>query len=124
MYKRQIYHIRTKDGRLLKVADLVEDHAETRNLVQGYLQRIKKRDDVHIIIALGTAKEGFDWQWCEECLTIGVRGSLTEVVQIIGRCTRDCEGKETAKFVNMIGMPDANQPDVKVACLLYTSRCV
>lgn len=110
-----IYYVRTKDGRLLKVADLVEDHAETRNLVQGYLQRIKKRDDVDIIIALGTAKEGFDWQWCEECLTIGVRGSLTEVVQIIGRCTRDCEGKETAKFVNMIGMPDANQPDVKVA---------
>lgn len=68
-----------------------------------------------IIIALGTAKEGFDWQWCEECLTIGVRGSLTEVVQIIGRCTRDCEGKETAKFVNMIGMPDAEQADVKVA---------
>ena len=110
-----IYHVRTKDGRLLKVADLVEDHAETRNLVQGYLQRMKKRDDMDIIIALGTAKEGFDWQWCEVCLTIGVRGSLTEVVQIIGRCTRDCEGKESAKFVNMIGMPDADQPDVKVA---------
>lgn len=110
-----IYHVRTKDGRLLKVADLVEDHAETRNLVQGYLQRMKKREDMDIIIALGTAKEGFDWQWCEECLTIGVRGSLTEVVQIIGRCTRDCEGKETATFINMIGMPDADQPDVKVA---------
>ena len=110
-----IYHVRTKDGRLLKVADLVEDHAETRNLVQGYLQRMKKKDDIDIIIALGTAKEGFDWQWCEECLTIGVRGSLTEVVQIIGRCTRDCEGKETATFINMIGMPDADQPDVKVA---------
>lgn len=110
-----IYNVRTKDGRLLKVADLVEDHAETRNIVQGYLQRMKSRDDMDIIIALGTAKEGFDWQWCEECLTIGVRGSLTEVVQIIGRCTRDCEGKETAKFVNMIGMPDAEQADVKVA---------
>ena len=110
-----IYYVRTRDGRLLKVADLVEDHAETRNLVQGYLQRMKSRDDIDIIIALGTAKEGFDWQWCEECLTIGVRGSLTEVVQIIGRCTRDCEGKPTAKFVNMIGMPDADQPDVKVA---------
>ena len=110
-----IYYVRTQDGRLLKVADLVEDHAETRNLVQGYLQRMKSRDDIDIIIALGTAKEGFDWQWCEECLTIGVRGSLTEVVQIIGRCTRDCEGKPTAKFVNMIGMPDADQPDVKVA---------
>ena len=110
-----IYYVKTRDGRLLKVADLVEDHAETRNLVQGYLQRMKSRDDIDIIIALGTAKEGFDWQWCEECLTIGVRGSLTEVVQIIGRCTRDCEGKPTAKFVNMIGMPDADQPDVKVA---------
>ena len=110
-----IYYVRTQDGRLLKVADLVEDHTETRNLVQGYLQRMKSRDDIDIIIALGTAKEGFDWQWCEECLTIGVRGSLTEVVQIIGRCTRDCEGKPTAKFVNMIGMPDADQPDVKVA---------
>ena len=65
-----IYYVRTKDGRLLKVADLVEDHAETRNLVQGYLQRIKKRDDVDIIIALGTAKEGFDWQWCEESVCV------------------------------------------------------
>lgn len=110
-----IYHVRTADGRLLKVADLVEDHADTRNRVQSYLQKMKSRDDMDIIIALGTAKEGFDWQWCEMCLTVGVRGSLTEVVQIIGRCTRDCEGKETAKFVNMIGMPDADEPEVKTA---------
>ena len=84
-------------------------------MVQGYLQNIKHKDDVDIIIALGTAKEGFDWQWCEMCLTIGVRGSLTEVIQIIGRCTRDCEGKETARFVNMIAMPEAEQAEVKVA---------
>lgn len=114
-YNTGIYYVRTKDGRCLKVADLVEDDQKERNLVQGYLQGMKSRDDVDIIIALGTAKEGFDWQWCEECLTVGVRGSLTEVVQIIGRCTRDCEGKETARFVNMIAMPDAEQPDVKVA---------
>ena len=80
---------------MLKVADLVEDEQKERNMVQAYLQNIKERDDVDIIIALGTAKEGFDWQWCEMCLTVGVRGSLTEVIQIIGRCTRDCEGKET-----------------------------
>jgi hypothetical protein len=84
-------------------------------MVQGYLQNIKNRDDIDIIIALGTAKEGFDWQWCEVCLTIGVRGSLTEVIQIIGRCTRDCEGKKTARFVNMIAMPEAEQAEVKVA---------
>ena len=114
-YNTGIYSVRTPDGRLLKVADLVEDDLKERNMVQGYLQNMKHRDDMDIIIALGTAKEGFDWQWCEVCLTIGVRGSLTEVIQIIGRCTRDCEGKETAKFVNMIAMPEAGQSDVKVA---------
>jgi hypothetical protein len=97
------------------VADLVEDDPQERNRVQGYLQRMKRAEDMDIIIALGTAKEGFDWQWCEMCLTVGVRGSLTEVIQIIGRCTRDCEGKDTARFVNMIAMPEAEQADVKVA---------
>ena len=114
-YNTGIYHVRTQDGRLLKVADLVEDDPKERNMVQGYLQRMKRAEDMDIIIALGTAKEGFDWQWCEMCLTVGVRGSLTEVIQIIGRCTRDCEEKETARFVNMIAMPEATQVDVKVA---------
>lgn len=114
-YNTGIYYVRTQDGRMLRVADLVEDEQKERNMVQDYLQNIRDRDDVDIIIALGTAKEGFDWQWCEMCLTIGVRGSLTEVIQIIGRCTRDCEGKETARFVNMIAMPEAEQAEVKVA---------
>lgn len=114
-YNTCVYTYRTPDGRLLKVADLVEDDINERTRIQSYLQNMKKASDIDIIIALGTAKEGFDWQWCEMCLTIGVRGSLTEVIQIIGRCTRDCEGKDTAKFVNMIAMPDADQADVKVA---------
>lgn len=114
-YNTGIYYVRTADGRLLKVADLVDDDLNERNMVQGYLQEMKRKDDMDIIIAMGTAKEGFDWQWCEVCLTIGVRGSLTEVIQIIGRCTRDCEGKETARFTNMIAMPEADQGDVKVA---------
>ena len=114
-YNNCVYTLKTKDGRLLKVADLVEDDPKARNRIQAYLQKMKKAEDMDIIIALGTAKEGFDWAWCEMCLTIGVRGSLTEVIQIIGRCTRDCEGKETAKFVNMIAMPDAEQDEVKVA---------
>lgn len=114
-YNRGIYKLRTPDGRILNVADLVEDNPKTRETVQHYLQNMKCADDMDIIIALGTAKEGFDWEWCECCLTIGVRGSLTEVVQIIGRCTRDSEGKETAQFINMIAMPDADVPDVKVA---------
>lgn len=107
--------VRTKDGRLLKVADLVEDTLKERNALQTYLRNITKAEDMDIIIALGTAKEGFDWQWCDTCLTIGVRGSLTEIVQIIGRCTRDCPGKDTAQFINLIAQPDAEQDNVVVA---------
>lgn len=110
-----LYRRRRPDGSLVLVADLVEDEASERSPLQSYLQRNLGRDDLDIIIALGTAKEGFDWQWCEQCLTVGVRGSLTEVIQIIGRCTRDCEGKEEASFVNLIAQPDAQQEDVLVA---------
>ncbi len=114
-YNTNIITVKTKDGRLLKVANLVEDNPDHRNRVQGYLQRMKKPSDVDIIIAMGMAKEGFDWEWCEHCLTIGVRGSLTEIVQIIGRCTRDSEGKEHAQFTNLIAAPDETQDDVVVA---------
>lgn len=114
-YYTTVKTIRTKDGRLIKVADLVEDAPKDRSALQNYLRNIDKAEDMDVIIALGTAKEGFDWQWCDYCLTIGVRGSLTEVVQIIGRCTRDCPGKETAQFVNLIAQPQAEQENVSVA---------
>lgn len=114
-YNTTVKTVRTRDGRLLKVADLVEDANKERSALQSYLRRINRQEDMDIIIALGTAKEGFDWQWCDTCLTIGVRGSLTEIVQIIGRCTRDCPGKESAQFINLIAQPDAEQENVVVA---------
>lgn len=81
---------------ILKVADLVDDSdAAKRSKVLTALKDPKQRfnrDHVDIIIALGMAKEGFDWIWCEHALTIGYRSSLTEIVQIIGRATRDAEG--------------------------------
>ena len=114
-YEHQIYHVKTPDGRILKVGDLVEDNPVQRDVLQAYLQRMNSRDALDILIALGTAKEGFDWTWCECCITIGIRSSLTEIVQIIGRCTRDCEGKEHAQFINLIPCPDAGQEDVSMA---------
>ena len=110
-----IHKVRTPDGRILKVGDLVEDDQRRRDSLQAYLQRMNSRDALDILIALGTAKEGFDWTWCECCITIGIRSSLTEIVQIIGRCTRDCEGKEHARFINLIPCPDAAQEDVSMA---------
>lgn len=109
-----IMTLRAKGGRKLLVADLVTDDAGRANVI-GYLRGVNKREDMDIIIALGMAKEGFDWPWCEHVLTIGRRSSLTEVVQIIGRATRDCPGKPHAQFTNLIPQPDAEDEDVKNA---------
>lgn len=109
-----IMTVKTAAGKLLKVADLVTDDSMRPNVL-AYLRGIQNRDQMDMIIALGMAKEGFDWPWCEHVLTIGYRSSLTEVVQIIGRATRDCEGKAHAQFTNLIAQPDAEDDDVKGA---------
>jgi hypothetical protein len=111
--------IKAKDGRTLKLADLVDDSdAARRSKVLAALKdptQKNNRDNVDVIIALGMAKEGFDWIWCEHALTIGYRSSLTEIVQIIGRATRDAEGKERSRFTNLIAEPAADQAAVAEA---------
>lgn len=104
--------VKTAEGRLLRIADLVDDEGPRRDRVSGALKdpaQKMNRDHVDMIIALGMAKEGFDWIWCEHALTVGYRASLTEVVQIIGRATRDAPGKTHARFTNLIAEPDASQ---------------
>lgn len=110
------YLVALPDGRVLKIADLVDDSDPARRA--KVLAALKDpnhkndRDHVDIIIALGMAKEGFDWIWCEHALTVGYRSSLTEIIQIIGRATRDAPGKEVATFTNLIAEPDASEAAV------------
>lgn len=102
-------------GRVLKVADLVDDGPERHSKVLTALKdpaQKDNRDHVDIIIALGMAKEGFDWIWCEHALTVGYRSSLTEIIQIIGRATRDAKGKTHTRFTNFIAEPDAAEDAV------------
>jgi len=106
--------VKTAGGRVLRIADLVDDEAR-RDKVTASLKRKEtndNRDFVDIIIALGMAKEGFDWIWCEHALTVGYRASLTEIIQIIGRTTRDARGKTQARFTNLIAEPDASEEAV------------
>ncbi|AXK65774.1 DEAD/DEAH box helicase [Burkholderia sp. IDO3] len=106
------------DGRMLRIADLVDDDASKRDRVSAALKdptQKNNRGHVDIIIALGMAKEGFDWIWCEHALTVGYRASLTEIVQIIGRATRDAPGKTRARFTNLIAEPDATEAAVTEA---------
>ena len=104
-----------KTGKTLKVADLVNDNPKSRDKISGYLREINSPDDIDIIIALGMAKEGFDWPYCQHALTIGYRGSLTEIIQIIGRATRDSSNKTHAQFTNLIAQPDAQNEEVKLS---------
>lgn len=105
--------IKTAGGKIIKVADLVDDDSSRRDRVVSALKSPKAREDrdfVDVIIALGMAKEGFDWIWCEHALTVGYRSSLTEIIQIIGRATRDAPGKTRARFTNLIAEPAADDP--------------
>ncbi|KMS54570.1 DEAD/DEAH box helicase family protein [Sphingobium cupriresistens] len=110
------HHVKLPDGRILKIADLVDDSdpAKRAKVLAALKDPTHKnnRDHVDIIIALGMAKEGFDWIWCEHALTVGYRSSLTEIIQIIGRATRDAPGKETSTFTNLIAEPDASEAAV------------
>jgi superfamily II DNA or RNA helicase len=110
--------VTTPTGRTLRIADLVDDDPARRDRVSAALKdpaQKNNRDNVDIIIALGMAKEGFDWVWCEHALTVGYRASLTEIVQIIGRATRDAPGKARARFTNLIAEPDASESAVTEA---------
>lgn len=109
---------RHDNGEILRVADLVDDtdqKARARTLLYLTETASHDRDAVDIIIALGMAKEGFDWPYAEHALTVGYRASLTEIIQIIGRVTRDAEGKEHAQFTNLLAEPDAAQSEVTVS---------
>jgi superfamily II DNA or RNA helicase len=108
--------VKTPEGRTIRIADLVDPDHQAR--IQASLRSPEmktNKDYVDIIIALGMAKEGFDWIWCEHALTVGYRASLTEIVQIIGRATRDAPGKTHARFTNLIAEPDATEQAVTEA---------
>lgn len=109
---------RNDNGQPIRVADLVDDtDLQARAKTLAFLAETAGEDPdaVDIIIALGMAKEGFDWPFAEHALTVGYRASLTETIQIIGRVTRDSPGKHHAQFTNLIAEPDAAQSEVTVS---------
>ena len=110
-----IFVKRKSDGKIIKVADLVEDEPRKRDKIVNYLRTMKELDDMDLIIALGMAKEGFDWPYCEHALTVGYRGSLTEIIQIIGRATIDSSNKNHSQFTNLIAQPDVADSEVKLS---------
>ncbi|OFZ35224.1 MAG: DEAD/DEAH box helicase [Bdellovibrionales bacterium RIFCSPHIGHO2_02_FULL_40_15] len=112
--KTGFHLVKCSDGKVLRIADLVDDDSKRAKVLEALRDPTQKnnRDHVDMIIALGMAKEGFDWIWCEHALTVGYRSSLTEIIQIIGRATRDAKGKMRTRFTNLIAEPDATEEAV------------
>ncbi len=111
--KTGFHLVKSANGKTLRIADLVDPQHQGRIQESLRADEVKtNRDYVDVIIALGMAKEGFDWIWCEHALTVGYRSSLTEIIQIIGRATRDAKGKTHARFTNLIAEPDASEDAV------------
>jgi superfamily II DNA or RNA helicase len=83
------------------------------NLVDTSLREQKKEaivsahdkphaDDIDVIIALGMFKEGANWRWADREIIIGQRGSLTEVIQMVGRLFRDVAGKSQVEVYQLL----------------------
>jgi superfamily II DNA or RNA helicase len=78
----------------IKVIDLVD--INQREEKKAYIQKshsLKNKNDLDVIIALGMFKEGANWRWAERSIIVGERGSLNEVMQIIGRLFRSAPDK-------------------------------
>jgi hypothetical protein len=52
-----IFLKRDSDGKILKIANLVDDNPNNRDRIVAFLRNIKGVDDMDLIIALGMAKE-------------------------------------------------------------------
>lgn len=103
-----------KTGKIIKVANFVEEGKE-RDICMNAMRHPEVLNQVDVVIAVRMAMEGFDWPAAEMAITVGARTSLTQIIQIIGRVTRDYPGKTEATFVNLIQEPLADQSLVENA---------
>lgn len=103
-----------KTNKVIKVANFVDEGKE-RQISMNAMRDDAVLDQVDVVIAVRMAMEGFDWPAAEYAITIGSRSSLTQIIQIIGRVTRDYPGKPEATFINIIQEPLADQELVEDA---------
>ncbi|MDR0899086.1 MAG: DEAD/DEAH box helicase family protein [Lactobacillaceae bacterium] len=107
--KSGLFEVQRPDGKILHVADLVSE--DGRDKVLKSLDNIQAQD-LDFIVALGMAKEGFDWPFAQRSIAVGYRNSMTEVVQMIGRITRDAKNKTEAEFINLVVEPDVSDKSI------------
>jgi len=104
-----IFQLRVGKDTWVNIVDLVDDQEHIRKSVKAYLTEINdNKDFADYILALEIGKEGFDWQWCDQVIIFGKIGSLTQLVQMIGRALRDVKGKPNAKIQHFLPVETRN----------------
>lgn len=97
-----------------KILDLVDD--KDRDKKKEYISNKALKDDsesLDIIFALGMFKEGANWIWADRSIIVGIRNSLVDVVQMVGRLFRDAPGKEHVEVIQLLPFT-MNQQDKKI----------
>lgn len=96
-----------------KILDLVDD--KDRDKKKDYINNKALKDDsnsLDIIFALGMFKEGANWIWADRSIIVGIRNSLVDLVQMVGRLFRDAPGKEHVEVIQLLPFT-MNQQDKK-----------
>lgn len=98
-----ISRVHKKKKQRSKIVDLVTP--ELQKSGKQYLLNAYK-EDITDIVAIGMFKEGADWPQANRSVIIGRRGSLTDMVQTIGRVLRDYKEKKDASIYWLLQKPE------------------
>lgn len=86
-----VINLTDKKGQKIRVIDLVDDESD-RDKKDKYI--FEHPDKIDVIVNLRKFIEGADWPQANRIVIIGTKGSLKEVIQIMGRAFRDHASKE------------------------------
>src|ERR1039458_5686837 len=96
--------MRVKRGeKWINVVNLVDEEYRAKK-TEAIIAAHQAPDSSHIgvVIALGMLKEGANWRWADREVIIGHRGSLTELLQMVGRILRDVSGKTNVEVFHIL----------------------
>ena len=102
-----IIELINEKGEKYKVLDLVSEknrHAR-KDYFSGVVDGVninKEPNALDCIISLNMFKEGCDWEFANGMIITGVKESVTDLVQMVGRVIRDKQGKPTAKIMHIM----------------------
>ena len=98
-----------------KILDLVDEN--NRDAKKKFFAKTDintNPDALDCIIALKMFKEGADWQHANGMIITGVKDSLTDLVQMIGRVLRDSNGKKLSKIMQILPFDLTQSPNANV----------